>query len=165
MKHHARPVALVLAALCLLAAGCSTVTVGKANIRPLDFQARQTLRLKFWRFEFTAKTEASEIEVTGEAFPIREKLPEWADWVEDFKLSAYLCDAQGQVLASDEMTYQPHLLDAVKGAAFRFAFKIDAKTGTATNLTFGYQSRITAHKQQAPGGREFFASEPALVRY
>jgi len=165
MKHHARFFVFTLASLCLFAAGCSTVTVGKANMRPLNLQAAQSLRLKFWRIEFTTRTAENELEITGTAYPIREKLPEWADWVEDFKLTAYLCDAQGQVLASDEISYQPHLLDSAKGAPFRFAFKRDAKNGAATNLTFGYQSRIAAHKQQPPGGREFFASEPAMVRY
>jgi hypothetical protein len=165
MKHHARFFALALAWLCLLAAGCSTVTVGKANMRPLNFQDRQTLRLKFWRIEFTAQTAGNEVEVTGAAYPVPDRLPEWADWIEEFKLSAYLCDAQGQVLAADDITYQPHMLDAAKGAPFRFVFTRNAKTGAATNLTFGYQSRITSHRQQSPGGREFFASEPAMVRY
>ncbi|MBF0482842.1 MAG: hypothetical protein HQK81_15135 [Desulfovibrionaceae bacterium] len=165
MKHPARFFSLALACLCLLATGCSTVTVGKANMRPLDFQAAQTLRLKFWRFEYTARTMDNEVVVAGTAYPIREKLPEWADWIEDFKLSAYLCDAQAQVLATGETSYQPHSLDTAKGAPFRFVFKRDAKTDAAANLTFGYQSRITARKLHPPGGREFFASEPAMVRY
>jgi hypothetical protein len=165
MKYHARSVALVLALFGLLASGCSTVTVGKSKMRPLSVQASQTLRLKFWKLDFTVTSLAGELEIKGVAYPNRDRLPEWADWTELFKLTAYLCDANGLVLASDEMNYQPHALNPTTGAPFRFSFKKDSKTAAATNLTFGYQSRITARDRKGQEPKEFFASEPAMVRY
>lgn len=169
MPRLGRRLALALCAALLLAA-CSTLTVRHLARAPWSIGPGQSLEMKYWRFAYDVTQLPDQYGVRGRALPTAE-LPDWAVHARDLWFEAYLCDAQGQVLARDSRVYQSRPLDRAAGVEFEFILRPFPPRGRDARLfvTFGYSMSAADRAPQAAEGaappRVFFASESALSRF
>ncbi|MBG0775054.1 MAG: hypothetical protein H0S85_01295 [Desulfovibrionaceae bacterium] len=172
---------LALGAL-LVASGCSQLSVRHLNRNPWVVNTGQTLDMKFWRFDYEAVPFRNSFGVRGVARPRADRLPEWASWVEELWLAAYLSDSQGRVVAKDLLVSLPKPLSPETGVPFEFILEPeDLGDAGPLFLTFGYRMVLTpgakgpdakpeANAKQEAGAKGdkrkvFFANEGALTRF
>lgn len=170
MKRHA--VALCTAMLCaVILSGCSHLSVKHLNKGPWTFSEPQTVATKCWRFEYRVAPVSKYYRIDGTAFPLAESVPEWATWIDDLWISAYLTDARGRILARDVKVYVPQHLSREQGVPFEFWLRLDdQKLPEPLFVSFGYRVKMLAAAQKASADKDmppvedvFFASEGALV--
>jgi hypothetical protein len=166
-----RPVHRLALALCaaLLLAACSTLTVRHLARAPWSVAPGQTLAMKYWRFSYDVTQLPDRYGIKGQALPTAE-IPDWVAFARDLWFEAYLCDADGQVLARDSRVYQSRPLDRSSGVQFEFILKPFPPQGKDARLfvTFGYSVNAADRAPQDGAGappRVFFASESALSRF
>lgn len=167
-----RAAMLLLLAGLFAAAACSTLTVRHLARAPWSVAPGQALEMKFWNFSFDVVQLPDQYGIKGHALPAA-ATPDWATWVQDLWFEAYLCDAEGRVVAKDTRLYQSRPLDRERGVDFEFILKPfpPRKTGEGLFVTFGYSMQATARDPAARGSspsaqpRVFFASESALSRF
>lgn len=171
-----RLIAMGAAVLCMavVLVGCSHTSVKHLNRQVWELKSGQSLPMKFWRFDYEVSPITDHFVVRGEAFPVSEVMPNWAEYVRDLWFAAYLSDREGHVVAKDFRVYQPRKLDRDGGIDFEFVLEPDAlETSGELYITFGYRMKLTANRyddvHKSPGddtgGEVFFASEGALTRY
>lgn len=157
---------LAAAALAVLLAGCSQMSVRHLDRAPWSTGGNETLSLKFWRFEYAVEPQADRFRITGRAYPVKETLPEWVDWIDELWMAAYISDASGKVLADDLHVYLPGPLDAAKGVPIDFTLKPGRIEDGRLFLTFGYRMALGRGKSSGaapdPNRRQFFANERAV---
>lgn len=158
---------LAVLALVLVLAGCATMNVRHLNRVPWTMGETEEVALKFWRFAATTTPEAGGFRVSGTAYPNRENLPEWAEWIDELWFAAYVCDKNGNVLADEVRVYLPGPLAPEAGTPFDFLLKPEKIEGGALFLTFGYRMTLADSRPAEPGSRAnnrriFFASESAV---
>lgn len=161
----------ILAVVCVVA-GCAELTARHLDSRHWNPQARQTLDMRHWRFDFISVPTRDSYGVKGTATALADTLPAWVDRVQELTLTAYLRDAAGTVLAQDEKTYLPMSLADAKAVSFDFFLVPRMKRpDTSLSVSFGYRTVFTstAAVRAAAGGNlpsqfVFFAGEAALVR-
>jgi hypothetical protein len=173
--HHARitrfaiPLALA-AAMALL--GCSHLSVRHLNRQPWSLDSPRTLELKVFSFEYQAAPQKDSFIVDGVARPNPERVPPWADWLDELWLAAYLCDYRGIVLAKDLRLYPPQELP--RGEAIHFTFNLEPQELESGSLfvTFGYRVTLLDAPGQRPDKNSkdrdrqvFFASESAVTLF
>lgn len=165
----------VLIALFLLT-GCAAQTVRHLNRSQWKPETRQELVMDYVRFEYVSQRNAEGITVTGNAFPLAESVPEWAEWMEDLWIAGYLSDEGGEVLAKDIRLYTSRSLDFDRGIPFAFTLAPEEMGEPGpVYITFGYRLVLTAlnpKKRKGPLGTlfdekhdTFFASESALSQF
>lgn len=156
-----------------LAVGCTHLSVKHLNRRQWVLDTRQTLEMKYWRFEYTATGKKDHFLLAGTAYPLDTYIPDWAMWIDDLWMAAYLSDAQGMVLARDLRVFNPQNLDYGKGVPFEFRLKPEHLAGSGDlYVTFGYRMRLIPHRLASSSDARpltgentvFFANENALKR-
>ncbi|MEW5773217.1 MAG: hypothetical protein AB1916_06790 [Thermodesulfobacteriota bacterium] len=158
------------AALLLAAAACSTLTVRHLARAPWSVAPGQSLPMKFWRFDYDVVKLPDQYGIKGHALPTAE-VPDWVAFASDLWFEAYLCDADGRVLARASRVYQSRPLDRASGVDFEFILKPFPPQGKDAKLfvTFGYSMNAADRAPQsgdsAAPPRVFFASESALSRF
>jgi len=169
MARIGRPLVLALLAALLLAA-CSTLTVRHLARAPWSVAPGQSLTMKYWRFTYDVAQLPGQYGITGRALPTVE-VPDWVAFASELWFEAYLCDAEGQVLARDSRIFQARPLDRESGVEFEFILKPFPPQGRDAKLfvTFGYSMNAADGSARDQSGtapaRVFFASESALSRF
>jgi hypothetical protein len=126
--------------------------------------------MKYWSFAYDVVQMPGQFGITGRALPTAE-VPDWATFASELWFEAYLCDAEGQVLARDSRIYAARPLDRSAGVEFEFILKPFPPQGRDAKLfvTFGYSmnaaDRPARDQSGAAPSRVFFASESALSRF
>jgi hypothetical protein len=172
MARPGRPILLLLAALVLamLGAACSTLTVRHLARAPWSVAPGQALAMKYWSFAYDVAQLPDRYGITGRATPTAE-VPDWVAYASELWFEAYLCDADGRVLARDSRIYQARSLDRTLGIPFEFILKPFPPQGKDAKLfvTFGYSmnaaDRAPADPAASAPPRVFFANESALSRF
>ena len=164
---------LLLLSLSLL--GCTHLSVKHLRKNPWTLNSNQTLEMSFWRFEYEGTFINNTYMIKGVAYPKKDVIPGWAEWIQDLWLSAYLSDINGYVVARDIKVYQPCKLDYNQGVKFEFVLQPE-KLPSAGPLfvTFGYTMQLTSNqfdksaiaKRPLTGdkGNVFYASQWAMTR-
>jgi hypothetical protein len=164
---------LVLLALALAASGCSAkLSAAHLQRKPWEDGGSQKLYAKFMHFDFKTQPHDGGFEVTGTAWPIKENIPLWADSMDGLTLNAYLCDEQGNVLASSAKNYPAQKITA-SGFPFQFVLKHIERPSGGFFVGFGYNAMFTASKPPTAGGQGsggiagnyvFYVSEQAALK-
>jgi hypothetical protein len=162
-----RLLALLLAAALLpgLSAGCSHLSVRHMNRQPWSVGTPQSLEMKYWRFEYETVPLHDKFGIRGVAYPVTGQIPDWAAWVDELWLAAYLSDSRGRVIAKDLSVYLPRPLQPSRGVGFEFILQPE-DLGRAGHLyvTFGYRMVLTESAEPDGEHQPFFANEGALSR-
>jgi hypothetical protein len=153
--------------------GCTHLSVKHLSKKPWSLNTSQTLDMRFWTFEYKTFFIDNSYNIKGVAYPKKEVIPAWAEWIQDLWFSAYLSDINGHVVAKDLKVYLPSKLDYLKGVQFEFQLQPE-KLPSAGPLfvTFGYSMQLTPHQfvkvtDRPLTGEEtrvFYASQGALTR-
>jgi hypothetical protein len=159
--------ALLLGALLLLGSGCASLSARHLERTPWSLEPSQRVEMRFWRFTYDILVLPDRYGVRGAAYP--REVPEWAAWAQELWFEAYLCDADGRVLARDSRVYQPRALDRDRGVEFEFVLKpFPGRDLSKLFLTFGYHMKLTDRRsgqdEPAPTPRVFYAGESAASR-
>ncbi len=164
LRYRPIPLFAVLI-LAVLLAGCAQKSVRHLDRAPLAPGKSESLSLRFWRFEYTVQQQAESYRLLGRAYPLRDALPEWADWIDELSIAAYVSNASGTVLVEEQRNQLPGPLGD-KGVAIDFTLDRDDVDEGQIFLTFGY--RMTLGKGKPRGGSPnpdrplFFANERAV---
>lgn len=165
-----RPRQTAIAALLLVmigACGCAHQSVRHMPRKPWMVRESQSLTTRFWRFDYESAPLGGKYGVYGAAYPERDDIPDWATWIEELWLAAYLSDSLGRVIAKDLRVYVPKPLDARTGVSFEFILTPEELGQGSLYVTFGYRMMLSdgADRAEPPSEpRVFFASEGALTR-
>ena len=158
------PVLLVLA-LAALVAACAAppMSVGHLKRDAWSLDEARSLQMNFMRFDYQVQPVDDVAGIKGWAYLDTAKLPEWARWVESLGLTAYICEADGRVVALDARTFLPREARGDVGVAFEFALRPETWGDKPLFITFGY--RLVLTEGRGLKGRDpFFASEDAATR-
>lgn len=165
--HAHRPIALFAALiLAVLLAGCAQRSVRHLDRAPLAAGKNESLGLRFWRFEYSVREQSGSYHLSGRAHPVKESLPEWADWIDELAVSVYVSDASGSVLVEEQRNHLPGPLNPDTGVPLDFTLDGDDLGEGTLFLTFGYRMALGKGKPKAgapdPGRPLFFANERAV---
>lgn len=156
-----------------LLTGCAQMSALHLKRNAWEIDTPQVLETKFWRFEYRVMSLAgSHFGVTGWAYPVADRIPEWADHVDELWMVAYLCDAKGGVIAKDLRILLPRTLDRMGGIPLEFILEPeDLGSAGPLSFTLGYRMVLSdsdaRHKDTDVGSEDakpriFFAKEGAL---
>ncbi len=156
---------LLACALAGLVSGCAHRSVVHLERQPWAPQKTQVLKMTFLRFDYQIVEIDGKSGIKGKAFPVMDRVPEWARWIDEFRLTAYLSDEYGEVLMESEQPFLPGPFQ--ENAVFNFDFLLDEeslKQGPVF-VSFGYRMLLTESKDKPKNARHpFFASEGAVTR-
>lgn len=166
MRAYRSSLLLAVLAFVVMAAGCSQMSVRHLDRTPWATGEGKTLQLKFWRFEYAVEPREDGYRVHGEAYPVKETMPDWVDWIDELRMVAYISDASGKVLADDEYDVLPGPLRADRGVPVEFSLEADDAGDAPLFLTFGYRMALGKGKSSGvaipPDRPLFFANERAV---
>ena len=178
MKKAIQSVYPALAAMLLVllacTLGCSYQSVHHLERQSWAENSRRTLGMNYLTFTYTCGQQESSLSVKGRAYPKLDKIPEWAEWIDDIWLGTYLSDKDGRVLAKALRILSPQALKADQGIPFEFTLTPhDMGSPGPVFISFGYRLVLTAQEPSKTMGEEqptdkkqvFFASESALTRF
>lgn len=159
---------LALAALPLLwACSHAPMSVGHMKRAPWSLEEPRSLVTNFMRFDYQIQPVGDVAGIKGWAWLDTARLPEWAKWVDSLVFTAYLCEADGAVVAQDTRTFLPREARSDEGIGFEFLLRPEQWGVRPLFVAFGYRLTLTEGRgaQGAPGGgAPFFASEDAITR-
>lgn len=162
MNKAALPI-LLLASLILVS--CAHRSVVHLERQTWDMSKPQTLKMAFLRFEYQAVEMDGKYGIKGKAYPVMDRVPEWARWIDEFRLTAYVSDEYGEVLDEIDQPFLPGPF--LQNAVFHFDFLLDASNfkNSPVFVSFGYRMLLVEGKDKAKNTRHpFFASEGAVTR-
>lgn len=163
---------LLLVLFAMASASCAKLSAAHLHLKPWENGGRQDFSAKFMRFEYQTTPQGDVLEIKGSAWPVRESLPAWADSVDGLSISAYLCDSQGNVLATVTTTYPAQKIPPA-GFGFDFLLKHEQQPAGGYFVSFGYGGKFTASRPPSGPGKGsgglagnyvFFASEQAALK-
>lgn len=162
-----RLLALALLAVVLAAvlSGCAAPprSVGHLKRDEWTLDQARTLQMKFLRFDYQVQPVGDVAGITGWAYLDVSKIPVWAKWLDSLQFTAYICHADGHVLASDTRSFLPREAKGDVGVPFEFALRPEVWGDKPLFVTFGY--RLVLIEGRGLKGRDpFFASEDAAER-
>ena len=91
----------------LLLAGCSGLSVRHLPSNPWKNEASQNIQMRYLAFQYQVIPVGNELGIVAEAYPVIDKLPDWASWYGEIMLSVYVSDEYGRVLASKTPCWFP----------------------------------------------------------
>ena len=162
------PVAAVLL-LALLAAGCAAKHAGHLPQQVWMPGESAVVDTSFLRFHYTLREDTTPGDdvawlLDGRAVAMPGAVPAWARWVASARISAYVVDAAGQVLAEHTLAYEPRPFTPSAGLPLAFRLPVvDEDAPGPWYVAFGYSLVLT---EDADGGQRppFFAGEDAVTR-
>ena len=101
----------------------------------------------------------NELGIVAEAYPVVDKLPDWASWYGEILLSVYVSDEYGRVLASKDTVLVPRPLNREAG----LPLEVSLDLGTNRH-SFGYRLVLTDTQPDSGAGRRILVSERALEK-
>ncbi len=130
---------------CLLA-GCAP-SLAHLDSNPLSFDEEEQLSMRHWKFEYINTSDNDDFLLEGKARLLYENMPVTRDWIHSLRLSAYLSDDQGAVLARDSQNYPSMRMR--HETEVPFSFRLDPgqiPVATDIYITFGYSMNLTDHR-------------------
>lgn len=157
---------LVLAALALAAAGCARQAMSAAHLKrdPWSLEEPRSLVTNFMRFDYQVMPVGDVAGIRGWAYLDVSRLPKWAKWADSLSFTAYICDADGRVLARDTRTFLPREARADVGVGFEFSLRPESWGDRPLFIAFGYRLVLTEGRGAQGGKGPFFVSEEAAAR-
>ena len=166
---------ILLILMVLFLSGCAYYSVRHLSRQPWEAGTKQSLTMDYWTFHYQSSQTAEGLMVKGYAEPNRTNIPEWAVWVDDLWMAAYLSDNKGEVIGRALAVFPQQDLTGKSGIPFSFTI-VPEKIGSpgGTFISFGYRMVLTREKllpgtkfENLPNDPElvFFANEQALTRY
>ncbi len=155
---------LLLLALTALSA-CAHRSVVHLDRQPWQMNSRQTLKMAFLRFDYQTVEIDGKYGIKGKAVPVMDRVPEWARWIDEMRLTAYLSDEYGEVLMESEQPFLPGPFQP--NAVFHFDFLMDesAVKKSPVFVSFGYRVLLSESRDKPKNAKHpFFASEGAVTR-
>jgi len=162
-----------LAGLLTLVLGCTYQSVHHLKRQAWEADSQSTLSMNYLAFAYICGQQEDGLSVQGRAYPRTEAIPEWAGWIDDIWLGAYLSDSSGRVLAKSLRILSPQPLNPGEGLPFEFNLKPnDMGSPGPVFISFGYRLVLTPSESYRDSGQLtpdpksiFFASESALTRF
>ncbi len=152
----------LLVIMAFLLISCTNLTVLHLKKNKLEFNLPQVLLMNYLEFHYISSQKGNKLFIKGRAYPRKDKIPPWGDFVKELWLGTYLSDPRGKVIAQDIKIYPPNKIGE-NGFPFEFTLKPkDFGTPGPLYITFGYRLKIVAYpsdKNSKP--RVFFAIEKA----
>jgi hypothetical protein len=155
---------VVLAAVLLSAAGCSSTSVRHLPRTPWVLNQPQTVTLNYWEFRYVIEPRTDVFTVSGRAVPTA-RVPVEASHIQELWLAAYLAGPRGGVLARDIKIFPSQPLDRSGGVEFSFVLRPEQIEKGDLSLAFGYRMTASRGPEPTPDEQLFFASETALTRF
>ncbi|MDR3640719.1 MAG: hypothetical protein P4L39_05300 [Humidesulfovibrio sp.] len=156
---------VLLAATALLWSCAQTpMSVGHMKRDAWSLEEPHSLQAKFMRFDYQVLPVGDAAGIKGWAYLDTRKLPEWAQWIESLRFTAYLCTPEGHVVAQDTRTFLPREVRADEGIGFEFTLRPEEWGAQPLFITFGYRLVLTEGRDIKGGKGPFFASEDAITR-
>jgi len=156
--------ALLLVLLVLSACAQHPQSVGHLRRDAWSLEEPRSLTMNFLRFDYQIVPVGNVAGVKGWAYLDTSKVPADYKWVDSLSFTAYLCEADGRVVAQDTRTFLPREARADEGVAFEFSLLPEQWGTKPLFVTFGYRVVLTPGRADTSGRQPFFASEDAMTR-
>jgi len=164
--------------LSLLALGaCAGAPVNVSHMRrdSWSLDEARSLEMNFMRFDYQVMAVGRSAGLKGWAYVNTAKIPPWATWLDSVRLTAYLSDPDGNVLAQDSKSFLPRAVLADEGIPFEFVLSPEMWGQKPPSITFGYKLVLTEGRAEPQNSDKadraatrdkppFFASEDAITR-
>lgn len=148
----------------LLLAGCSGLSIRHLPSNPWKNEVSQTLEMRYLSFQYQVIPMGNALGIVAEAYPVIDKLPDWASWYGEISLSVYVSDAEGRVLASRDLTRVPRPLYREAGLPLEVKLDLGTNRYQPLFLSFGYRLVLTDARPDAAGEKRILVSEKALEK-
>lgn len=156
--------AAALASTTFLGCAQPPMSVGHLKRDAWSLEEPRSLTTNFMRFDYQVLPVGDVAGIKGWAYLDTQKLPAWAKWVDSLRFTAYLCDAEGHVMAQDSRTFLPREARADEGIGFEFSLRPEYWGKRPLFITFGYRLVLTEGRDAQGGKGPFFANEDAITR-
>ncbi|MEG2140438.1 MAG: hypothetical protein RRY20_06600 [Bilophila sp.] len=134
---------LVLCTGLMLLMGCGGLSVRHLPSNQWKGETSQTLPMRYLSFQYQVVPVGGEVGVMAEAYPVINKLPDWASWYGEIVLNVYIADATGKVLASQENILVPRSLNREAGLPVEATFELGTGRQQPLFVSFGYRLVLT----------------------
>ena len=148
----------------LLLAGCSGLSVRHLPSNPWKNEASQSIQMRYLVFQYQVIPVGNELGIVAEAYPVIDKLPDWASWYGEIGLSVYVSDERGRVLASQDITLVPRPLNREAGLPLDVSLDLGTNRYQPLYVSFGYRLVLTDAQPNAETSRRILVSEKALEK-
>lgn len=146
----------------LLLAGCSGLSVRHLPSNPWKNEASQNIQMRYLAFQYQVIPVGNELGIVAEAYPVIDKLPDWASWYGEIMLSVYVSDEYGRVLASKDTVLVPRPLNREAGLPLEVSLDLGTNRHQPLSISFGYRLVLTDTQPDGTAGRRMLVSERAL---
>ena len=127
----------------LLLAGCSGLSVRHLPSNPWKNEASQNIQMRYLAFQYQVIPVGNELGIVAEAYPVIDKLPDWASWYGEIMLSVYVSDEYGRVLASKDTVLVPRPLNREAGLPLEVSLDLGTNRHQPLSISFGYRLVLT----------------------
>lgn len=148
----------------LLLAGCSGLSVRHLPSNPWKNEASQNIQMRYLAFQYQVIPVGNELGIVAEAYPVIDKLPDWASWYGEIMLSVYVSDEYGRVLASKDTVLVPRPLNREAGLPLEVSLDLGTNRHQPLSISFGYRLVLTDTQPDGTAGRWMLVSERALEK-
>lgn len=158
------PLLVLLTVLTLAACAHAPQNVGHLRRDAWSLEEPRSLILNFVRFDYQIQPVGDVAGIKGWAYLDTTKVPDWAKWIEALSLTAYICEADGRVLAQDSRTFLPRPAKQDEGVPFEFSLRPEEWGTKPLFVTFGYRIVLTENGEAKGDKPPFFASEDSITK-
>ena len=148
----------------LLLAGCAGLSVRHLPSNPWKNEASQRLEMRYLAFQYQVIPVGNQLGIVAEAYPVIDKLPDWASWYGEIALSVYVSDERGRALAFRDVTLVPRPLKREAGLPMEVTLDLGTNRYQPLFVSFGYRLVLTDAQPDTPAGRRVLVSEKALEK-
>ena len=136
----------------LLLAGCSGLSVRHLPSNPWKNEASQNIQMRYLAFQYQVIPVGNELGIVAEAYPVIDKLPDWASWYGEIMLSVYVSDEYGRVLASKDTVLVPRPLNREAGLPLEVSLDLGTEPASAAFDLLRIPSGAYGHAARRHGG-------------
>lgn len=154
---------LFLSLCLLLGAGCAGQSAAHLPLSQWKSAGLQTVQMRYLSFQYQVVRSGNETEILATAYPVIQRLPDWASWYGQIELSVYITDDKGIVLMEKKVALLPRPLQREGGLPVEVAFDLGLRSGDPLFITFGYNLVLTDTKPEK-AKQKAFAAEGALAQ-
>ena len=129
---------------------------------PWKNEASQNIQMRYLAFQYQVIPVGNELGIVAEAYPVIDKLPDWASWYGEIMLSVYVSDEYGRVLASKDTVLVPRPLNRSQ----TLEVSLDLGTNRHPSRFRSPSDTVWCLRTQPDGtaGRRMLVSERALEK-
>ena len=146
----------------LLLVACSGLSIRHLPSNSWKNEPSQTLQMRYFSFQYQVIPMGNELGVVAEAYPVVENIPDWASWYGEIRLSVYISDADGRVLAAQDVDMFPRPLNREGGIPVEVRLDLGTNRYQPLFVSFGYHLVLMDARPEGPVHRRVLLSEKAL---